>query len=157
MTDFERERIENWVGDFVHGEAARGFSAGTREYAATILADLLERAVRVRGRAADDLDKADLSPAFAVVAGGTGLPGSVAAEVPDLCAAFLADLQTRGRLADGRRIGLELRASGGVRRRDAEGRLRPERRPGDKVPLNGPCPCGSGRKFKKCCHVPDFG
>jgi uncharacterized protein len=25
------------------------------------------------------------------------------------------------------------------------------RRAGDKVGRNDPCPCGSGKKFKKCC------
>ena len=29
--------------------------------------------------------------------------------------------------------------------------LGPYRRPGAKVGRNDPCPCGSGRKFKKCC------
>ena len=27
----------------------------------------------------------------------------------------------------------------------------PQRRSGPKVGRNDPCPCGSGRKFKKCC------
>ena len=27
----------------------------------------------------------------------------------------------------------------------------PVRRPGKKVGRNEPCPCGSGRKFKRCC------
>jgi uncharacterized protein len=27
----------------------------------------------------------------------------------------------------------------------------PLRRPGPKVGRNDPCPCGSGKKFKKCC------
>ena len=25
-------------------------------------------------------------------------------------------------------------------------------RAGDKIPRNSPCPCGSGKKFKKCCR-----
>ena len=28
---------------------------------------------------------------------------------------------------------------------------RPERRPTPKVGRNDPCPCGSGKKFKRCC------
>jgi hypothetical protein len=111
----------------------------------------------VRGRSPADLEKDDLAGAYSAVAGGAGLPGSVAGQVPDLCAAFLADLQARGRLSDGRRIGLELRASGAAPRRDAGGKQVPAKRPGAKVSLNGPCPCGSGRKFKKCCRALDFG
>ena len=29
----------------------------------------------------------------------------------------------------------------------------PVKRPGPKVGRNDPCPCGSGRKFKKCCGL----
>ncbi len=31
---------------------------------------------------------------------------------------------------------------------------KPERREGEKVGRNAPCPCGSGTKFKKCCGKP---
>jgi hypothetical protein len=31
------------------------------------------------------------------------------------------------------------------------GSNRPARRSGDKISRNDPCPCGSGRKFKRCC------
>ncbi|MGB2806067.1 MAG: SEC-C metal-binding domain-containing protein, partial [Candidatus Zixiibacteriota bacterium] len=33
----------------------------------------------------------------------------------------------------------------------APGKLRPVRRTGKKVGRNDPCPCGSGKKYKKCC------
>lgn len=32
---------------------------------------------------------------------------------------------------------------------------KPEKRDGDKVGRNSPCPCGSGKKFKKCCGKPN--
>lgn len=31
----------------------------------------------------------------------------------------------------------------------------PEKREGDKVGRNAPCPCGSGKKYKKCCGKPN--
>ncbi|MEN8200737.1 MAG: SEC-C metal-binding domain-containing protein, partial [Thermodesulfobacteriota bacterium] len=31
----------------------------------------------------------------------------------------------------------------------------PEKREGDKVGRNAPCPCGSGKKYKKCCGRPN--
>lgn len=34
-------------------------------------------------------------------------------------------------------------------------RTMPQRRPGPKVGRNDPCPCGSGKKFKKCCATVD--
>ncbi len=32
---------------------------------------------------------------------------------------------------------------------------KPEKRDGEKVGRNAPCPCGSGKKFKKCCGKPN--
>jgi hypothetical protein len=31
----------------------------------------------------------------------------------------------------------------------------PLRRPSDKVGRNDPCPCGSGKKYKRCCEARD--
>jgi hypothetical protein len=28
--------------------------------------------------------------------------------------------------------------------------------PRNKLPLNAPCPCGSGQKYRECCHGKDF-
>lgn len=154
MSDgYTRGQIENWASDFTQSDAASAFSPGVREYASQVLSDLLERACSVHGRAPGDLGRDDLLPAYDVVALGGGMPDSVAERVPDLCAAFLAFLQAEGRLAEGRRIGMELRARKPRRARTPGGGAAPERRPGPKVELNGPCPCGSGRKFKKCCRV----
>jgi preprotein translocase subunit SecA len=33
----------------------------------------------------------------------------------------------------------------------AEAKTKPVRRDAPKVGRNDPCPCGSGRKYKKCC------
>ncbi len=33
----------------------------------------------------------------------------------------------------------------------APGKPKPVRRTGKKVGRNDPCPCGSGKKYKKCC------
>jgi SEC-C motif-containing protein len=33
-------------------------------------------------------------------------------------------------------------------------KAQPYRRPSPKVGMNDPCPCGSGKKFKKCCGKP---
>lgn len=40
------------------------------------------------------------------------------------------------------------------RPRPAPPRYEPETRPGAKLGRNDPCPCGSGRKYKKCCAAP---
>jgi Protein of unknown function (DUF1186)/SEC-C motif len=53
---------------------------------------------------------------------------------------------------------LDLHAAAGEERQELppyENTVRPIRRAGSKVGRNEPCPCGSGRKFKKCCGVID--
>ncbi len=42
------------------------------------------------------------------------------------------------------------RGGGGRRRRDGRRTSNPNQVISDKVPRNAPCPCGSGRKYKKC-------
>jgi preprotein translocase subunit SecA len=37
---------------------------------------------------------------------------------------------------------------------EPEERLEPIRRDDGKVGRNDPCPCGSGKKYKKCCGRP---
>jgi preprotein translocase subunit SecA len=32
-------------------------------------------------------------------------------------------------------------------------RLEPQRRETEKINRNAPCPCGSGKKYKKCCQM----
>jgi preprotein translocase subunit SecA len=34
---------------------------------------------------------------------------------------------------------------------DGQGKIETVRREGKKVGRNDPCPCGSGKKYKKCC------
>ena len=38
---------------------------------------------------------------------------------------------------------------------EAASPMKPEKREGDKVGRNAPCPCGSGKKHKKCCGKPN--
>ena len=149
------ERIENWVADFVQGERSRGFSGGAREYAGEILTTLLAGACDERGLDPGEVEEADLRAALLGKVAALALPASVQRVVPDLACAFLASLEEEGRLAGGRSLGLFVRAlrpafgagSG------AGGKGRTERRPGPKLSPNEPCPCGSGRKFKKCCQI----
>jgi len=44
----------------------------------------------------------------------------------------------------------ELQMNKGAAGQDEKGR-EPVKRDGDKVGRNAPCPCGSGKKYKKCC------
>jgi hypothetical protein len=115
---YERERIENWVGDFVHGDRAREFSAATLEFAPEILTRFLCAACDVRGASPSDLGEEDLRGALLGDVARLELSPTARRETPALCAAFLAELEREGRLAGGRgRVGLRSGAPGGLRSR----------------------------------------
>ncbi len=149
---FTRQTIENWVADFVGGSALNEFEPVVREYAPEFLLPLLLAGCDARGVEPGELDEDDLRGALVTAVAAVPLPGSVRDQVPDVCALFLEELELAGRLAGGRAIGLHIRAA---RRRylDAAGAPRqPVRRVAPKISPNDPCPCGSGRKYKKCCR-----
>ena len=150
MGPFTREKIENWVGDFCGGDAARAFSSGAREYAPELLTGFLAGACEVRGVEPEDLEEGDLKPALLKLA-KLQLPESVKAEVPGLCGAMLADLEAQGRLGGGRLMGAYVRALKEAFAESASGKAKPIKNPGSRIGRNEPCPCGSGRKYKKCC------
>jgi len=75
--------------------------------------------------------------------------------VPEILSTFLAWLEDSGRLGGGRTLGLVIGALGsGYRERcSRRGGLRipPIVKKTADIGRNDPCPCGSGRKYKKCC------
>lgn len=151
MGPFTRDRIENWVSDFCESDALREYSAGTREFATAILGTFLIGACEARDRDPEELEDADIRVGMIDHVARLELPAAAKAEVPALASAFLADLETRGRLPEGRLLGAfagALRESFGVA---AGGKAKPITRPGARIGRNDPCPCGSGQKYKKCC------
>lgn len=85
---------------------------------------------------------------------------SFAAFLPDLLEDFLLftaqecglanEFELRHAIAEAR-AGYERALTQTSRPRLAPKPLIPDRRPGSKLGRNDPCPCGSGRKYKKCC------
>ncbi|HUO07046.1 MAG TPA: SEC-C metal-binding domain-containing protein, partial [Phycisphaerae bacterium] len=78
----------------------------------------------------------------------------VRGEIPRLCGAFLGQLEEEGRLGGGRLMGAYVAAlggGGGAFSEAASGKKNPEVRAGARIGRNDPCPCGSGKKYKKCC------
>lgn len=147
---YERERIENWVSDFCASDAIRTFPGGVREYAGEVLGKFLIAACEVDGHAADEIEEPDVRAGL-LHAARLSLPASIRAEIPALCAAFLADLETVGRLGGGRALGAYARALKDAFEETASGKPKPIVRAGSRLGRNDPCPCGSGRKYKKCC------
>jgi hypothetical protein len=151
VTDpYLRERIENWASDFCATDAMRAFGPPLPEYAPGILSAFLSGAAASAG-GLDDLREADVRRGLVEHAARVEMPASVKARVADLCASFLEQLEIEGRLADGRRLATYARAAKGAFE-GASGVQKTFRRPATKVGPNEPCPCGSNRKFKKCCQ-----
>lgn len=147
---YERERIENWVSDFCASDAVRAFGGGIREYAGDVLGKFLIAACEAGGHAPDEIEEPDVRAGLLRVA-KLELPASIRAEIPSLCAAFLADLETVGRLGGGRALGAYARALKDAYEEASSGKPKPIVRAGSRLGRNDPCPCGSGRKYKKCC------
>jgi hypothetical protein len=150
MGFYTREKIENWVGDFCGSDAVRPLSSGTREYAPELLTTFLVGACEARDVEPEEIEEPDLKLALLKLA-RLELPASVKSEVPALCGAMLADLESQGRLSGGRVLGAYVRALKEAFAEAVSGKPKPVKRPGSRIGRNDPCPCGSGRKYKKCC------
>jgi len=74
----------------------------------------------------------------------------VRGEVPAVCGALLAYLEAEGRLGGGRLLGAFAKALTESFLQEASGKVKPVVRAGSKLGRNDPCPCGSGKKYKKC-------
>ncbi len=147
---YTKERIENWVGDFVHGDRAREFNAATIEFAPEILTRFLSAACDARGTLPDDLGEEDLRASLLGEIAQLQLSPTARKETPSLCATFLSELEREGRLGGGRALASFVRALQGAFD-SASGMQKPFVRPGSALSRNDPCPCGSGKKYKKCC------
>ena len=83
------------------------------------------------------------------------LPEAVRVAVPEILAPLLEWLEDTGRVAGGRSLALFVGAlAPAYRERCApQGGLRipPVVKKTPDIGRNAPCPCGSGRKYKKCC------
>lgn len=151
MQPYDRERIENWVGDFCSSDAIRSFPAAVQAQGPVLLVEFLVGACKVRGVEPGDVEEPDLKSALLGPVAKFKLPDAVKDRVPGLCGSFLAYLETEGRLSGGRVLGAYVRALSGAFEEAASGKLKPIVRPGSKLNRNDPCPCGSGKKYKKCC------
>lgn len=148
---YTRETIDNWVSDFVMSDRARRFTGPIVEYAQEALSQLLAGACGVRGVEPSDVGEDDLRAALLGPVAAIDAPKSVREQIPGLCGDFLEDLETQGRLGGGRRLGVFVRALRDAFVKSSGGSGTPERRVAPKIGGNDPCPCGSGRKFKRCC------
>ena len=148
---FRSEKIANWVSDFCEGEAAARLPAALRAVLTALLETFLAAACARRDVEPEEIGEEDVRSALAGDVTRLDIPREARGRVPDAIGAFLAVLETQGRLGDGRALGTYVRAHRGVYTNAAGPVVSPFRREASRLGPNDPCPCGSGRKFKKCC------
>ncbi|MFI5402585.1 MAG: SEC-C metal-binding domain-containing protein [Planctomycetota bacterium] len=151
MDPYLRERIENWAGDFCVSDRFTQVKGAVREHAAQVLVAFLSRACETRGKDPGEVEEPDVKAGLLEGAAKLAIPEAARGDVPALCALFLEAMQQEGRIAGGRALGLFLKALKEPYLEAAGGKQKPYRAPAAAIGRNDPCPCGSGKKYKKCC------
>ena len=142
--------LVNWVADFVGGDRLGLFPPAVQDVAQQVLETLLLAACGMRDIEPAALTQEDLKSALLDHVASLELDAGVKPFVPSLCRAFLEDLQGQGRLGSGVVLGRYLGALKEAYLAATPGRPTTYRRPGSKIGRNDLCPCGSGKKYKKC-------
>ncbi len=146
-----KERLESWVADFCEGDTGIFLSSSTAQVAPSFLLTLMTAAADHGDVEPEDIEEPDVRAALLDHVARLEMLPTVHDDVPEVCSDFLMDLEPRGRLSDGRRLGLYARTLAGEYGRRVAGKGETIKRPGAKVGRNERCPCGSGKKFKACC------
>ncbi len=146
-----RDTIEMWVADYLEEAAGRDVAPVLLPVAEQLLVTFLFHACAVRGVAPGELVRRDLKEALLEGLQGLRIDEEARPKVPRLISNFCADLERRGRLANGEMLGKEIAAMREAFLESMSEKQKPVVRPSEKIGRNDPCPCGSGQKYKKCC------
>ena len=140
-------QAEDWASEFAESTAFSFLSDDLKEGAPSVCAEFLRRS--------RDATEAELRRVLLEEMPSLELPPTLRPAVPETLGVFLDWLEDTGRLGGGRsfaRLVGALRPAY-VERCSPRGGLRipPIIKKTPDIGRNDPCPCGSGRKFKKCC------
>ncbi len=151
MNLYKREKIESWVSDFCDSSRYAALPPAAKEHAERVLVSFLVHASEGVGMDPSDLSEKELRAGLLEGVAKIQLPESARPEIPRLCQSFLEELEDQGRLGGGASLGRYVAALRSAYLEAAADRPRPIVSVTSKVGRNDPCPCGSGRKYKKCC------
>ena len=152
MSSYRQEQIEHWVDDFCASTRFRDHPSPAREYAPEILVRFLSVACASRDVEPAEVEEPDLRFGLLHGVAKMATPKSIRPALPALCAAFLAEMESQGRIAGGRAMGLYVGALSEAFADASSVKPKPFVSRTTKIGRNDPCPCGSGRKYKKCCQ-----
>ncbi|MEK7468829.1 MAG: SEC-C metal-binding domain-containing protein [Planctomycetota bacterium] len=149
METFERDSVEAWIADFLESTPFRPFRARPDLDAAPLLMAFMETACA--SVSPGDLDELSVRNGLLTGLARLALPPEARASVPHLVGAFLEFLESEGRLYGGRQLATYAGALTAAFEKQAKPEGTPFKNAGAPLGRNDPCPCGSGKKYKKCC------
>jgi hypothetical protein len=150
-------RWENWSGDFAESFAASQLDPSVQEHVGAILVHFGEAVRRLDPGFPDEVSPGTFATVLTETMTRLTLPDAARVCVPEVVARFFEYLDESGRLGEGDDWAAQVRIIG----RSYRDRLKPgggtkgvtiRKAPGaSPIGRNDPCPCGSGKKYKKCC------
>jgi len=147
--------LENWVGDYGESFAFSLLEAEVKEHVAAILSVFLDEVCKLDSSFPDDVRPGTFSTVLVDKMPYLKLASAARPLVPDVIAGFFEYCRDQGRLGDGDDWARQIRIIGQsyIKRLKPDGGVRgvTHVKAGPKIQRNDPCPCGSGRKYKKCC------
>jgi hypothetical protein len=150
-------RWDNWVGDFAESFHATLVDAPARSAVPEILIHFGRELAKLERGFPDEVSPESISRVLAEAMPRLNLRPEAKPHVSEVVARFFEYLEETGRLAGGEGLAAQIREmpiplkSGAKTTGTTKGVTI---RRSEKVPplgRNDPCPCGSGKKFKKCC------
>jgi hypothetical protein len=139
------ETIEHWVSEFLTSTPGERVAGSFGHNAGPMLVAFLDNACGDHLEPAD-LNEAAIKDGIAIGLGRLALQPAEREAAPEMIAEFLGYLETSGRLGGGEVLGAYARVTA-----TAHLLKKQVRKATIKVGPNDPCPCGSGKKYKKCC------
>lgn len=136
------EAIEHWVSEYLGSTVGEAESRAFGERAGAVLVAFM----RGTGAHPAELDEPAIRDGVAIGLGPLQLEQTEREGTPSLLESFLAYCETAGRLSGGEALGAYARVTA-----TAHLLKKQQRKATIKVGPNDPCPCGSGKKYKKCC------
>ena len=152
LSSYDRERIEAWAADFADTPAFDALSPAEKEAAVPLASEFLRTACEAEGSGPDAVGEPGFRAALLDRLPALEFPEEVRGRAPEILALFLEALQGQGRHPGGAAFVRALAPAYRERLKPGGGvRTPPIRRGATPIGRNDPCPCGSGKKFKKCC------
>ena len=150
-------RWDNWSGDFAESFGATQLHPAIRNHISDVLKAFGDVAKRIDPGFPDDVRPGTYASVVGETLPRLSLPAAAKPHAAEVVAKFLEYLQETGRVAEGNQIADEIREvaklPAGRHKPAADPKGVPIKRPAGVSPIgrNDPCPCGSGKKYKKCC------